>query len=125
MDYCGESIYTPDKSGNKVVSCNISMTDSAVKELTKIINEDNLWLYVSVQGGGCSGYIYALDLEPPQDDTSLQTQMFENICIAIHDLDSVMLNGLEIDYSYELMGGGFKIQNPNATKSCSCGLSFK
>ena len=32
--------------------------------------------------------------------------MFENICIAIHDLDSVMLNGLEIDYSYELMGGG-------------------
>ena len=44
--------------------------------------------------------------------------------MAIHELDSTLLNGIVIDYEDKLMGGGFKMDNPNAKRSCGCGLSF-
>ena len=46
------------------------------------------------------------------------------IRIFIHDKDSTMLNGIRVDYKDSLMGGGFQIENPNASKSCGCGQSF-
>jgi len=42
----------------------------------------------------------------------------------VHELDSSLLTGMTIDYEEKLMGGGFKMNNPNANRSCGCGLSF-
>jgi iron-sulfur cluster assembly protein len=76
-------------------------------------------------GGGCSGYIYELDLEKTEPSEHHQTITQDGISVAIQNGDSAMLNGLVLDYEGKLMGGGFKMINPNATATCGCGLSFK
>ena len=75
--------------------------------------------------GGCSGYLYdvqILDKTPP-DNT--QVIVSEDVEIVINVADSTLLNEIEIDWDESLMGGGLKFRNPNATKTCSCGISFK
>ena len=78
---------------------------------------------VAVLSGGCSGFSYDLQvIESPEGEF----QQFEvsGIPVIVHDEDSSLLNGIEIDFVDSLMGGGFKINNPNADRSCGCGMSF-
>ena len=63
-----------------------------------------------------------LDKSPP-DNT--QVIVSEDVEIVINVADSTLLNEIEIDWDESLMGGGLKFRNPNATKTCSCGISFK
>ena len=83
------------------------------------------FLYLNILGGGCSGHLYDLDLTENEPNELHQVIEDEDITIIINKLDSSLLNDLIIDYSTKLMGGGFTIQNPNATKTCGCGLSFR
>lgn len=87
-------------------------------------NGDALYLRLQVKSGGCTGLTYGMgfDKEKSEDD-----QLFEENGIAIViDKESLpLLNGLEIDYKESLMGGGFTLNNPNATVSCGCGTSFR
>ncbi len=79
-------------------------------------------LRVAVEGGGCSGFQYEIDLDDPKDDDLLLSENGETVVI-----DSVSLPFLAdavIDFSEELIGARFIIQNPNATSSCGCGTSF-
>ncbi|MAH42619.1 iron-sulfur cluster assembly accessory protein [archaeon] len=128
-EYCGKSIYNPDKTGKIIVECEIILSERAVIELKRIIesvaHDNPLHLYLSVMGGGCSGYIYELDLEEDEPTKNHQVILQDGISVVIQDADSSMLNGLLLDYEDKLMGGGFKMINPNATKTCGCGLSFK
>jgi iron-sulfur cluster assembly protein len=62
--------------------------------------------------------------EIPQDKEQFQILFFGNIKIFIHNGDSHLLNGIELDYKDSLMGGGFNITNPNASRECGCGQSF-
>ncbi len=123
---CGESIYNPDTSNREIVNCNISLTPLAIKTLKEIQNEevDDLYLYLMIHGGGCSGYIYDLQLLEDKPNSLYQIIIQDDIKIAIHELDSGLLDGLIIDYVDKLMGGGFKMINPNANGECGCGLSF-
>ncbi len=127
--YCGTSIYNPDKSERLMVDCEIILTEKAILELKRIIDNNldkkHLYLYISVMGGGCSGYIYELDLEEDVPTENHQVIHQDGVSVVIQDADSSMLNGLLLDYEDKLMGGGFKMINPNATKTCGCGLSFK
>jgi iron-sulfur cluster assembly protein len=81
-------------------------------------------LRVFVSGGGCSGMQYGMALEPearPYDHTIEN----DGIKIFIDPTSMMYLTGATIDYEDSLMGGGFRIDNPNAVSSCGCGHSFK
>ena len=105
----------------------ITLTDRAATELRDLItsqDKDSAALRVWVAGGGCSGLSYgmALDDNAPEGED----QVFEQSGIKIY-VDPISLNymsGASVDYVDDVLGGGFKIENPNATSSCGCGNSF-
>ena len=108
------------------MQCPISLTEAAISYLRDILEENqdvNLRLRVYVSGGGCSGLQYgmALDTEVDLDDTIYD---FEGIAIVLSAYDEKYLLGSIVDYVINNMGGGFKVENPNAVKSCGCGSSF-
>ena len=106
----------------------ITLTDRAATELKDLMssqNKGNAALRVWVAGGGCSGLSYGMALdenEPEADD-----KVFENdgVKLIIDSLSLGYMEGSSVDYVEDVLGGGFKIENPNATSSCGCGSSFK
>ncbi len=106
----------------------ITLTDKAASELQDLItsqNKQNAALRVWVAGGGCSGLSYGMaldDNEPEADDNVFEQS---GIKIYIDALSLNYMNGSSVDYVDDTLGGGFKIENPNATSTCGCGSSFK
>ncbi|ROU04285.1 HesB/IscA family protein [Histidinibacterium lentulum] len=79
-------------------------------------------LRVAVEGGGCSGFQYNIDLDAPaEDDLVLEA---EGEKVVIDQTSLPFLADAVIDFSEELIGARFTIQNPNAASSCGCGTSF-
>ena len=79
-------------------------------------------LRVAVEGGGCSGFQYAIDLDEPADgDLILEG---EGQKVVVDEVSLPFLSNAVIDFSDELIGARFVIENPNATSSCGCGTSF-
>jgi iron-sulfur cluster insertion protein len=79
-------------------------------------------LRVAVEGGGCSGFQYEIKLDQPAADDLVLEGAGERVVV-----DSVslpFLAGAVIDFSEELIGARFVIENPNASSSCGCGISF-
>ena len=105
----------------------ITVTEQAAKKIKEFMLEEAEspeFLRLYVQGGGCSGLSYGMGFEkaPEEDDLVLE----ENGVKLLVDSYSVdHLSGANVDYVESLMGSGFKINNPNVTKSCSCGHSFE
>ena len=109
-----------------VVSVQISVTPAAEKAILATMSGDNEnhVLVISADSGGCSGYMYDMKIvEKPEEEGYQEIKVADKI-IMIHDRDSDLLNGIQLDYKDTLMGGGFKITNPNANRSCGCGQSF-
>jgi iron-sulfur cluster assembly protein len=79
-------------------------------------------LRVFVSPGGCSGMSYGMTLDEEQEGDQVIVE--DGIRILVDEMSASYLSGSQIDYSNNLMGGGFSIQNPNAVKSCACGHSF-
>ena len=86
-------------------------------------DDRSMALLVGVLSGGCSGYMYDLQIVE-STDIDCQELDVEGFRILVPNSSSHLLNGIEIDYEDRLMGGGFKIVNPNAKSSCGCGESF-
>lgn len=97
---------------------------NAVKDLLSKRNIDGYALRVFVSGGGCSGFQYGMALDNNLREEDLQYDM-HGIKVIVDEISIQYLRGASIDYVEELMGGGFKITNPNAVASCGCGNSFK
>ena len=99
------------------------VTDRAFERLAEIgAQAQGKALRVAVEGGGCSGFQYEIDLDAVKDDDLVLRGNGESVVI-----DSVSLPFLTsavIDFSEELIGARFVIDNPNASSSCGCGLSF-
>ena len=99
------------------------VTDRAFARLAEIgAAEDGKALRVAVEGGGCSGFQYEIKLDEPAEDDLVLEKDGEKVLV-----DSVSLPFLEnatIDFTEELIGARFVIDNPNATSSCGCGTSF-
>jgi iron-sulfur cluster assembly protein len=106
----------------------ITLTERAATELSDLIKgqgKEGSALRVWVAGGGCSGLQYGMALD--DNDPEAGDQIFENLGMKIY-VDELSLNymeGASVDYVDDVLGGGFKIENPNATSSCGCGNSFK
>lgn len=104
----------------------IIATKSAVKRLKAVMRsdgKDDHFLRMSVEGGGCSGMTYKMDFEDKKAEYDKEFQ--SNGLTIVCDLKSwLYLKNVEIDYSDDLLNGGFKIKNPNADRTCGCGTSF-
>lgn len=103
----------------------ITLSDSAAARLAAISASEGkaMMLRVAVDGGGCSGFQYRLDLvdTPEADDIRIENA---GQAAVIDEISMVMLKGSEIDFVDDLAGAEFKIRNPNAKTSCGCGVSF-
>lgn len=80
-------------------------------------------LRIGVKAGVCSGLNYILDLvDGPRDNDRVFQQ--NNVRVFCDPKSYLFLNGTQIDFEQNMMGGGFKFSNPNAKRSCGCGTSF-
>lgn len=99
------------------------VSERAFERLVEIgANAQGQALRVAVEGGGCSGFQYEIKLDNPNDDDLVLEGQGQKVVI-----DSVSLPFLanaEIDFSDEIIGARFVINNPNASSSCGCGTSF-
>jgi len=80
-------------------------------------------LRVAVIGGGCSGLQYKMDLVDGPRDRDILVRSAE-VNVVIDPKSALFVSGSELDYSDDLQQGGFKVSNPNALVTCSCGESF-
>ena len=84
---------------------------------------ENGALRIAVVGGGCSGLQYKMDLvDGPANRDILVTS--NNVRVVIDPKSALFVTGSELDFSEDLQSGGFKVTNPNAVVTCSCGESF-
>ena len=110
----------------------ILITEPAMKQLANLMQQQGSGsvLRVGVRSGGCSGMSYTMDFVPASDTLdddetyeymAADGQSFRVIC----DPKSLLyIYGMQLDFSTELIGGGFNFTNPNASQTCGCGSSF-
>ncbi|MFQ6675772.1 MAG: HesB/IscA family protein [Fidelibacterota bacterium] len=102
----------------------VSLTQRAAERLKQIRSEtDGPYLRAAVTGGGCSGLNYQLGWDASVGEFD---RVFESHGIpVVVDLKSLLyLKGTEIDFSTDVLSGGFYFNNPNAVRTCGCGTSF-
>ena len=99
----------------------IEFTERAKSQIDKIINEDDLkkFFRITVKGGGCSGFKYDFTFDNKINSDDI---VFDKTIIDKPSLD--IIAGSVVDFKKEMIGESFVINNPKATASCGCGLSF-
>ena len=111
---------------NMEITSNIILTDCAASHISEMLVDDTTntgkSLRVYVEGGGCSGLQYGMVFDETRDDDVVSE--YFGVKVLTDKFSANYLSGCVIDYSDELIGGGFKINNPNAESSCGCGKSF-
>ena len=103
----------------------VTLSEGAAAKLQTILQEKNLpnhGLRVFVAGGGCSGLQYGMAFEAEQRDTDTVAEI-HGVKLYVDPISLEYLQGSSIDYTDDLMGGGFRINNPNAVSTCGCGSS--
>ncbi len=103
----------------------ITVTDSAVKQLQNLISEQeniNKGLRIFVETGGCAGMQYGMALDHKKEGDEVIEK--GGVTVLVDTFSANYLRGSVIDFSNELAGAGFRINNPNAARSCGCGTSF-
>jgi iron-sulfur cluster assembly accessory protein len=106
----------------------INVTEIAATKITDLLAEENkpdAGLRVFVQGGGCSGFQYGLMIDEGEGNQDAD-KVFEvnGVRLLVDPISLRYLNGAEVDFVDNNMGGGFTIKNPNAKSTCGCGSSF-
>jgi len=103
----------------------VALTEAAAQRIKHILTEepDKIGLRVVVDGGGCSGFSYRIELTDTQneDDTVIDR---DGAKLYVDELSLVYMGGSEVDFVDDLIGQSFQIKNPNAVASCGCGTSF-
>jgi iron-sulfur cluster assembly protein len=104
----------------------VKLTASAAQKVSTLLTKQgraNGVLRVAVVGGGCSGLQYKMDL---QDGPASRDILVESggVRVVVDPKSALYVTGSELDYVEALQDGGFKVKNPNAATSCSCGESF-
>ena len=106
----------------------INVTVAAAEKITELLTEENkpeAGLRVFVQGGGCSGFQYGLMIADDEGNNDAdQTFVVNGVRLFVDPISIRYLQGAEVDFVDNNMGGGFTIKNPNAKSTCGCGSSF-
>jgi len=104
----------------------ITITEKAAEKISEFIKEEKespQFLRIYVQGGGCSGLSYGMGFEPKAEEDDIVIEE-SGVKVLVDTYSQEHLKGANVDYIESLMGSGFKINNPNVTKSCSFVSSF-
>ena len=106
----------------------ITITTTAAEKLSSVMDQKGLdeshGLRVFVQGGGCGGMQYGMTFEGnPREDDEISEQ--HGLKVIVDPTSMFYIDGANIDYVDNLMGGGFHIDNPQAVTECGCGSSFR
>ena len=106
----------------------VTITETAAAKIRELMaeesGEDVSVLRVAIEGGGCSGFQYALGFDRGPQDGDNEIEM-HGVTVVVDPFSAPYLTGSEIDYVDALMGAGFAINNPNVQASCGCGSSFQ
>ena len=98
----------------------LNFTDQALNRINIITkDQDKKFFRITVQGGGCSGFKYNFGFDTKTNDDDV---VFDKVIIDRSSLD--IISGSVVDFKKEMIGESFVIDNPKATASCGCGLSF-
>lgn len=112
---------------DQVQNDQITLTSAAAQAVRDLLEKRNLTGYalrVFISGGGCSGYQYGMALEGNKREEDLSFE-HNGVEVVVDEVSINYLRGATIDYVEDLMGSGFKIENPNAVSTCGCGSSFR
>ena len=104
----------------------ITLTEAALKEVKRLMNVQGITeggLRLGIKGGGCSGLSYTINFDDKigQYDSVFET---DGVKLIVDAKSAIYLQGTQLDFQKDLMGGSFKFINPNAQKTCGCGESF-
>ena len=108
------------------VEVQITVTPSAREQILKLRTQahaEGKALRLFVQGGGCSGLTYGMQFDEPSE-TDQVVDAGDGLKLAVDPASAPVLNGVTVDFLLSLEASGFKIKNPNAKSTCSCGKSF-
>jgi iron-sulfur cluster assembly accessory protein len=103
----------------------VTVSARAARRIAEIIQSEPAptMLRLAVTGGGCSGFQYNFALDDVRMDDDLVVER-DGATVLIDPVSLDFLKGAEIDFSNDLIGAAFKVNNPNAQSSCGCGTSF-
>lgn len=104
----------------------ITLTSRAIAQVKRIAAKEpkeGQFLRVGVKGGGCSGLEYVLKLDTKRTPYDAEKE-FDGVTVVVDAKSAPYLTGTALDFTGELIGGGFKFENPNSDRSCGCGTSF-
>ena len=108
-----------------MTKANVTLSETAAQRLNALSAAEGrpVLLRVAVEGGGCSGFQYNLDLVEAAEADDLRIER-DGAAAVVDDVSLAFLGGSVIDFVDELAGAQFRIRNPNAKSSCGCGVSF-
>ncbi len=104
----------------------ITVSEAAIAQIKRLVTKDgrpDVFLRVGVKGGGCSGFEYVMKLDVKNTPIDLEADL-DGIKVVVDAKSAKFLQGSSLEYTGNLIGGGFKVENPNAARSCGCGTSF-
>jgi iron-sulfur cluster assembly protein len=104
----------------------VTLTEAAHKEVKRLMNVQGITeggLRLGIKGGGCSGLSYTINFD---EKIGPHDSVFEvdGVKLIVDAKSAIYLQGTQLDFQKDLMGGSFKFINPNAQKTCGCGESF-
>lgn len=105
----------------------IQVSETAAGKIQEMLTAEGtseFFLRLGVTSGGCTGFSYSMGFD---DEQAANDKIFDvqQLKIVVDEESSKYLNGVQIDYKESAMGGGFTIENPNASVTCGCGSSFR
>lgn len=98
----------------------ITVSDNANNKINTIL-KDNEFIRLYIQGGGCSGFQYMFDVVPTMEEDDIQVPGSK---LVIDPLSYQYIENSQIDYTSDILGSKFIVNNPQATTTCGCGQSF-
>jgi len=104
----------------------ITVTEAAARQLEALLVEKDApgkGLRVFVERGGCAGLQYGMTLDDANDGDAVVEQA--GVKVLVDPESAAFLRGATLDYADDLAGTGFRLNNPNAARSCGCGTSFE
>lgn len=104
----------------------VEISPNAIDRLKKLVERDGrpgAYLRIGVKGGGCSGLEYVTEIEADPRETDLILEV-DGLTVRCDPKSAKFLHGSILEYSGNLVGGGYQFRNPNAARSCGCGTSF-
>lgn len=102
----------------------LTISDLARSELAKLMESENAFLRVWVEAGGCSGLSYQAAIDETASPFDIEVYDDGTLKVVTDKQSRTHVEGLQIDYSDDLVQAGFRFINPRATSSCGCGQSF-